>query len=529
MFDVPRDFLRPGRSAAIAENGMAATSHPLATLAALDILRAGGNAVDAAVAAVAVQSVVDPLMTGIGGDCFALVAPAGGEIVALNGSGRAPAATRPEMLAGQSGVPEDSPFAVTVPGAVDAWCMLVERYGRLDLDRILAPAITHAETGFRILPRVAYDWHNSEKRARRTEATARQFLPGGRPPRVGDRIANPALGQTLRAIAARGRSAFYEGEVAAGIVTTLRGLGGVHTEDDFAAHRGFWTTPLAAAYRGHELYECPPNGQGLAALIIARLLDGFDLADPKLTEADRIHLLAEATKIAYAHRDALFADPEHLRFDPAELLSDAAIDRFRATIRMDRAAPAPIIDLPTHRDTVYLTVVDRDRNAVSLINSLFTAFGSGIYAEKSGVLLQSRGAGFSLRPGHPNLIGGNKRPLHTIIPGMLAKDGRAQMPFGVMGGHYQAVGHAHILSLMLDRGLDPQQANEAPRSFAFGKSLALEATIDEATGRDLAGRGHRVEYTETPMGGCQAVWIDHDRGILIGGSDHRKDGLALGY
>jgi gamma-glutamyltranspeptidase/glutathione hydrolase len=529
MFDVERDFMKPGRSVAIAENGMAATSHPLATLAALDMLRAGGNAVDAAIAAVAVQSVVDPLMTGIGGDCFALYAPASGGIFALNGSGRAPAATRPEMLAGRSSVPDDSPFAVTVPGAVDAWCALAERYGSLDLGRVLAPAIAHAEQGFRVLPRVAHDWRICEQRARRTEATARQFLPGGKPPRIGDKIANPALAGTLRSIAARGRAAFYEGPVAAEMVAVLRSLGGVHGEEDFAAHRSLWTTPLSAAYRGHELFECPPNGQGFAALLIVRLLDGFDLGDPALSEGDRIHLLAEATKIAYAHRDALLADPDHLSFDPADLLAGTHIDRLRATIRLDRAGSSPSVDLPLHRDTVYLTVVDRDRNAISLINSLFRGFGSGIYAEQSGVLLHNRGAGFSLLPGHPNLIGGNKRPLHTIIPGMLARNGRAVMPFGVMGGHYQAVGHAHILSLMLDRGFDPQQASDAPRSFAFAGRLELESPVDPDLRRDLARRGHDVVATQEPLGGCQAIWIDHQGGILVGGSDHRKDGLALGY
>ncbi|MDR3475655.1 MAG: gamma-glutamyltransferase [Devosia sp.] len=523
--------MAPGRSAAIAENGMAATSHPLATMAALDILREGGSAIDAAVAAVAVQGVVDPHMTGIGGDCFAILGPVDGPVTSLNGSGPAPRATRLETVLerGWTAIPETSPEAVTIPGAVAAWCQLIEEHGRFDLGRVLAPAIAYAEQGYRITPRVFHDWHRYQARLTVHAAAARQFLPGGRVPQVGERMANPALARTLRAIARSGRAAFYEGEVAADLVATLRALGGIHTEEDFATYRAIDTLPIAAPYRGYELLECPPNGQGLAALIIARILDGFDLADPALSEADRIHLLAEASKAAYAQRNALIADPDHIRFEQDEVLGDAAIASLRARIKWDRAAEASTWDLPAHRDTVYVSVVDKDRNAVSLINSIFSTFGSGIYAEKSGVLLQNRGCGFSLRPGHPNAIAGGKRPLHTIIPALLRKDGRPVMSFGVMGGQYQAVGHVHVLSGMLDRGLNPQAAAETPRSFAFGPTLTLETTIDETVATDLALRGHNVVWASEPLGSCQAIWIDHERGLLIGGSDHRKDGLALGY
>jgi gamma-glutamyltranspeptidase / glutathione hydrolase len=526
-----RDFFKPGRSVAISDRGMAATSHPQATLAAVDILRAGGSAVDAAVAAVALQSVVDPLMTGIGGDCFALYCPSGGAPIALNGSGRSPEkATLDYYLErGFTEIPDDSPHAVTVPGAVDAWCRLIGRYGRFDLARVLAPAIAAAEEGYCITPRVELDWNHHAGRVAKYPASAAYFLPNGRAPRTGERMSNPALAATLRAIAADGRDAFYRGAVAEEITALLNSLGGLHQESDFTNYGAFETKPIAGKFRGQDLLECPPNGQGLAALLITRILDGFDLRDPKLTEADRIHLLAEATKAGYALRDRLIADPDHVRFDIEELLSDASVDAIRGRISLERAADAAIWDGPTHRDTVFVSVVDRDGNAISLINSIFFAFGSGIYAPRSGVLLQNRGAGFVVREGHANAIGPSKLPFHTIIPAMLMDDGLPSMSFGVMGGQYQAVGHAHFLSQILDRDLDPQQASDQPRSFWFGGKLALEPTISEEVKRDLERRGHVTEWAAEPIGGCQAIMIDRRRGVLLGASDHRKDGMALGY
>lgn len=522
--------MQPGRSAAVAENGMVATSHPLASLAGLDMLRTGGNAMDAAVAAIAVEGVVNPHNTGIGGDCFALYAPATGEPVVFNGSGFAPAAATLDhyLRAGIAKIEDETPDAVTIPGAVDAWCHLIELYGRLDIGRVLAPAITAAEDGFRVTPRTWLDWERGRRRIALTEAGRAAFLPNGRVPQIGDRWSNPALARTLRAIAKNGRRAFYEGPVADELVSVLQQLGGLHTGDDFAAYAGFETQPIAAPYRDYEVLECPPNGQGLTALIILRILDGFDLAESAMSEADRIHLLAEASKIAYAQRDALIGDPATAQLDVAALLAEPAIGRWREAIRMDHAAPAAGWDLPVHRDTVYVSVVDKDRNAVSLINSLFASFGSGIYAPQAGVLLQNRGVGFSLTPGHPNAIGPRKRPFHTIIPALLRKAGRAIMPFGVMGGQFQAVGHAHIVSAMLDRDLDPQMANDLPRSFSFGGVLTLEPTISEEVRANLVARGHVTAWATDPVGGCQSIWID-PRGFLMGSTDQRKDGIALGY
>lgn len=526
---IGRNFISPGRSPALGERGMAATSHPAATMAALDILRAGGNAMDAALAAVAVQCVVEPAMTGIGGDCFSLVAWGGDATVsAFNGSGWAPAGADASDLraAGLTRIPEASPHAVTVPGAIDTWCRLHERYASMELDRLLEPAAKYAEDGFRITPRVAYDWREDSGVLSHHPPAAAQFLPVKE---TGARLANPALAKTLRAIARQGRSAFYEGEVADEIVTTLRSLGGTHTLADFADFSGFATDPIHAGFRGHEVYECPPNGQGLAALIILRILEGYDLSERAVSEAERIHLLAEATKAAYRLRDELFGEPAHMTVKPEDLLSDAFIEGLRKDIRLDRVSDSGAWEAPVHKDTVYLSVVDRDLNAVSFINSIFTAFGSGIYAPRSGVLLHSRGSGFSLREGHPNELRPHKRPLHTIIPAMLKKDGRLAMAFGVMGGHFQAVGHAHFLSAMLDRGYDPQLANEAPRSFAFGGVLTLEPTFGDSVRADLEAMGHRTVCSEDPIGGCQSIFVDHTRGVLIGGSDHRKDGLALGF
>jgi gamma-glutamyltranspeptidase/glutathione hydrolase len=526
-----RDFIQPGKSVALGVNGMAATSHPLATLTAIDTLRAGGNAVDAAIAAVAVQCVVDPHMTGIGGDCFALYAPNGGAITAFNGSGRSAKAASLDELRdkGWTTIPDTSAHAVTVPGAIDAWCQLNETHGRLGLDKVLAPAISAAREGYVVTPRVAHDWALTAHRLEAHAPARAQFLPGGKAPRAGDRMANPALADTLESIGRRGRDAFYTGAAAEEMAAVLQAEGGLHTEEDFAEHRGFFTDPISAGYRDARLVECPPNGQGLAALIMARLLDGFDLSDARLGEADRIHLLAEATKAAYRQRDALIADPEHMKISPDEVLDEAFIARLRAGMALDRASAPGDWDLPVHRDTIYLTVVDGEGNAVSIINSLFNAFGTGLYAPQSGVLLQCRGAGFSLTPGHPNAIGPAKRPFHTIIPGMVTRGGRVAMTFGVMGGQYQAVGHMHVLSQVLDRGLDVQAASDQPRSFCFDGVLSLEPTIGETVRADLAARGHEIRIAEQPIGGCQAILIDHERGVLWGASDHRKDGIALGY
>ena len=521
--------MRPGRSLAVGDRGMAATSHPAATLAAVDILRSGGNAIDAAIAAVALQGVIDPHMTGIGGDCFAIYTPASGPSVAINGSGRAPAKADLEkfLSMGMTSIPDDSPHAVTVPGAVDAWCRLAADYGSKGLDEVLAPAIQAAEGGFVVTPRAALDWARYGHRLETHRTGAQAYLPGGHPPGMGDRLAHPALAATLRQIARYGRSAFYEGPVADEIVSVLKAMGGLMEPDDLSSASADYVDPIGTDFRGHHLLECPPNGQGVAALLIARILEGFDLSDKGMSESGRIHLLAEATKAAYRQRDALVADPTLQPFDVAALLADTSVAALRRQISMSCASAPANFDMPLHRDTVYVAVVDRNGNAVSLINSLFFAFGSGIYAPRSGVLLQNRGAGFRLIEGHPNSIAPRKRPFHTIIPGMLLQHGKPVMALGVMGGQYQATGHIQILSGVLDRGLDIQQASDAPRSFAFDGTLSLEPTISQAVADDLTALGHKVKWADEPIGACQAIHIDHARGVMYGASDQRKDGIAL--
>ncbi|PSC07087.1 gamma-glutamyltransferase [Alsobacter soli] len=524
-----RDFVTPGRSMAIGDRGMVATSHPASSVAALDVLREGGNAVDAAIAGVAVQCVVDPHMTGIGGDCFALYAPKGGMPIALNGSGRAPAAATLGWYQerGMTAIPDLTPHAVTVPGAIDAWCRLHEDHGSLPLERLFAPAIGFAENGFRVTPRVAYDWAKLTDKLSRNPAAAAQYLPGGQAPAVGERRAQPALGATLRAVAKHGRKAFYEGSVAEEIVATLRELGGLHTVDDFAAQTSDYVAPIAADYAGVTVHECPPNGQGLAALVIMRIMAGFDLRNA--SEADRVHIHAEATKAAYRLRDFIVCDPSVTPVDVDRVLSEPFIARLREGIRMDRSAPAESWDEAIHKDTIYLTVVDRDLNAISFINSLFAGFGSGIYAPKAGVVLQNRGLSFRLVPGHANAIAPRKRPMHTIIPGMVTQGGHCVMPFGVMGGQYQSAGHAHFIARVFELGMSPQEASDAPRSFAFDGVLTIEDSIRPEIVADLKGRGHTVALTDDPTGGCQAIWIDREKGALFGASDHRKDGMALGW
>ena len=520
-----RDFISPGRSVAVGDRGIAATSHPAATVAATDMLRAGGNAMDAALAAVAVQCVADPHMTGVGGDCFCLYGPADGPIRAFNGSGRAAAGTDAAALRalGLTTIPADSPHAVTVPGAVDAWCQLAAAYGSRPLSDILGAAIDAAEGGFVVTPRVRQDWARAQARISRHGAAV--YLPGGQPPRVGDRLTHRALGATLRHIAARGRSALYEGPVAAELAALLHRLGGAHTTADFASHAGEWVEPISAPCFGYELFQCPPNGQGVIAILISRILERIEAAS--MGDADRIHVHAEATKAAYRQRDAVLADPASHPFNVAALMSDRAVATLAAAIRMDRASEPPLLDLPEHKDTVYVSVVDGAGNAVSLINSLFQAFGSGIYAPGAGVLLHNRGLAFSLAAGHPNEWVPGKRPMHTIIPGMLAQEGRAVMPFGVMGGHYQAAGQAQFLMNLLARGMDMQEASDAPRTFATAGVLQVEPTVPEAVRADLAARGHTVQVVADAIGGCQAIWIDRSRGVAFGASDHRKDGMAL--
>jgi gamma-glutamyltranspeptidase/glutathione hydrolase len=531
-----RDYQLPGRSPVYATHGMAATSMPAATLTALDVLRAGGNALDAAVAAVAVQCVIEPQSTGIGGDCFCLYAPAGtGKVYAMNGSGRAPAAANIDWYESRQirAMENTSAHSVTVPGAIGAWEALLNAHGRKGLDELLQPAIKFAAEGWPVHPKVSWDWSRSVEKLRKGGSTP--FLPNGKAPNVGDMFANPALAQTLRAIAKHGAKAFYEGPIAADMVATLRERGGLQTEEDFAKglHNAEFVDPITLNWKGYDIYQCPPNGQGLLVLMMMGMLGGMPSAPDGPDGLIRAHRHIEAARLAYRDRDAFLADPGAVDVPVKKLLSPEYLASMRALISDTAAMPVlPMAGsdmLPPHKDTVYLCVVDKDGNACSFINSLFENFGSGILAHESGVMLQNRGFGFRLERGHPNCIAGGKRPMHTIIPGMLMKEGRAVMPFGVMGGHYQPVGQSWFLTNFLEYGLDIQQSIDLFRVFPYAGKLQVERGVPADLVRKLAAMGHVPEPTERAHGGGQAIWIDHERGVMMAGSEPRKDGLALGY
>ena len=525
-----RDLQLPGRSAAYGTNGMAATSSPLATMAAVDVLRAGGNAVDAAVTASAVLCMSEPHMTGIGGDCFVLVGFPDGKVVGLNGSGRAAMAADGDWLkqSGLTSIGLQSVHSVTVPGAVDAWDRLLKRYGSITLGDALAPAIRLGEEGVPITPRVAFDWQFEVEMLSRDQGGKRHYLKDGRAPQVGDIMRYPALAATFKTLAKEGRDAFYAGAIAEDIVGELHKRGSLLTPEDFARTEATWVEPISTQIAGHEILEIPPNGQGITALIALNILSRFDLARHAPESVERRHLEIEAIKLAWVLRNRYIADPEQAKVPVAEMLSDATADRLAGLIDMKRAIEDPALKaaLPGS-DTVYLTVVDKSHLAVSFINSIYASFGSGIVTSRTGIALQNRGTGFLTTPGHPNCIGPGKRPLHTIIPAMVREGSRIAMSYGVMGGAYQPMGHVAVALNRYVHGMDPQQAIDFPRCFPDAGQVEMEHTIPAAVAAGLAEKGHRLIPAVEPLGGGQAIEIGKD-GVLIGGSDPRKDGCALG-
>lgn len=523
-----RDLHLPGRSAVYAANGICATSHPIGAQVAIETLKAGGNAIDAAIAGALVLGIAEPQMTGIGGDCFMLIKPPGSdEIIALNGSGRAPAGLDAAALRarGLNSIPTQGIEAVTLPGAIDAFCQASADYGLLSLADTLAPAIHYADEGIPVAPRVAFDWADDLPCLK---GAARDFYTmGGKAPTLGQIFRAPGQAEVLRRIAREGRAGFYEGEVAEDMIASLKALGGSHTLDDLAATRCDYTTPVSGTYADVELVEHPPNGQGATAILLLNILKHFDLKSMDPVGTQRAHIEAEATKLAYDARNRFIADPDHAsRLDHMLSLDTAA--RLAALIDPKRAMPAaaPLTEA-VHKDTIYITVVDRDRMAVSLIYSVFWGFGSGFASSKFGINFQNRGAGFTLDEGHPNEAGPRKRPMHTIIPGMIRKAGRVLMPFGVMGGAYQSTGHARFVSNLTDFGMDLQDAIDAPRCFSGAGGMEVERGYSDQVRSDLAAMGHDVIIPDVPIGGAQAIQLEGD--ILIGASDPRKDGCALGY
>jgi gamma-glutamyltranspeptidase / glutathione hydrolase len=527
-----RNFAYPGRSPVYGTRAMCATSHPLASVAAIEQLKKGGNAVDAAIAATAVLCVVEHAMTGIGGDCFAIIAKPGTNPVALNASGRAPMAATPDWYAKQGikSIVTQSPHAVTVPGAIDGWAMLLKDYGTRTLADVLAPAIEYAEGGFVVSPRVGHDWGKLAEKLSKHPGARQHLLPGGRPPKVGEIVRFSELGKTLRAIATKGRDAFYTGDIAADMVAELRELGGLHTMEDFAAQNATYVEPISVKYRGADLYEMPPNNQGIIALIMLRILDRLGTLGTDPLSVERYHVMSEASRLAYAMRDTFVADPVMANVPVEHMLSDATINELASRIdrkmRRDDLGPVP---QPTGTDTIYLTVVDSSGMAVSFINSLFSGFGTGIVTRKTGITFQNRGQGFVLDPKHRNCIAPGKRPMHTLVPAMAFKDGKPWMSFGVMGANFQPMGHAYVMTNILDYGMDAQEALDHPRAFFEDGHLQLEKSMPKAVYEGLAAAGHPVMWREDPWGGGQIVQIDSANGILIGASDPRKDGMAVGY
>ncbi len=534
------------RSEVIAKHGMAATSHPLATQIALDILKKGGSAVDAAIAANAALGLMEPTGNGIGGDLFAIVWDAKTQkLYGLNASGRSP---RSLTLAyfkkkGYQKIPSHGPLPVTVPGCVDGWFELHQKFGRLPMDEILAPAIRYAREGFPVTELIAYYWQRSVPILKKYPNFEKIFTINGRAPRKGEIFRNPYLANTLEKIARGGRDVFYKGEIARTIADYMKRNGGFLSYEDLASHRSEWVEPVSTNYRGYEVWELPPNGQGIAALQMLNILEGYDLASMGFGSADYLHVFIEAKKLAFEDRAKFYADPAFNDIPVEWLISKEYAAQRRELIDMKRAGRSYPAGNPALHDgdTIYLTVADAEGNMVSLIQSNFRGMGSGMTPDDLGFILQDRGELFNLEEGHFNTYAPGKRPFHTIIPAFVTKDGKPFLSFGVMGGDMQPQGHVQILVNIIDFGMNLQEAGDAPRIRHAGSSqptggkmtdggvVYLESGFDYEVIRELRRRGHRIAWSMGGYGGYQAIMYDAKNGVYIGASESRKDGQAAGY
>lgn len=534
------------RSEVIAPHGMAATSQPLATQIALDILKAGGSAVDAAIAANAALGLMEPTGCGIGGDLFAIVWDAeNGELTGLNASGRAPKAMTLEYFQknGIEKIPAFGPLPVSVPGAVDGWFELHDRYGRLPMTEILAPAIAYAKNGFPVSEVIALYLKLSQRRIGEYPGFAETFMPNGRVPEKGEMFRNPRLAKTYEAIARNGRDEFYKGDIARKIDAYMAEQGGLLAYEDMAAHTSEWVTPVSTNYRGWDVYELPPNGQGIAALQILNILEGFDIASMGFASVDYLHTLIEAKKLAFEDRAKYYADMEFIDVPVARLISKEYADERRRLIDPTRAAKKlPAGDaILEDGDTIYLTVADNDGNMVSLIQSNYRGMGSGMTPGELGFVLQDRAELFALDPDHANVVEGGKRPFHTIIPAFVMRDGKPLISFGLMGGAMQPQGHAQVIVNMVDFGMNLQEAGDAARvnhkgssqptgtTMTDGGTVHLESQFSDATRKGLEARGHVLGRSDGSFGGYQAIMWDEEQGVYYGASEVRKDGQAAGY
>ena len=535
------------RSPVAARKGMACTSHPLATQAALEILRAGGSAVDAAIAANACLGLMEPTSCGIGGDLFALVwDPAGARLHGLNASGRSAKGASLEWFAqrGIDRIPKYGPLPVTVPGCVDGWFALHQRFGRLPMATNLAPAIQYAREGFPLTEVIAEDWGRNAALFRDYPHFSETFMPNGHAPRAGEVFQNPRLARTLERIALEGREYFYRGEAARVIAAFLQRQGGMLAVEDFASHTSDWVEPITTRYRGYDVWEIPPNGQGLSVLQMLNILEGYDLKSMGWGSAGAMHAFIEAKKLAYEDRARHYGDPAFQRIPIPELLDKDYARRRRALISDTTAALRydPGDMALKQSDTIYLTTADATGMVVSLIQSNYRGMGSGMVPEGLGFGLQDRGEAFLLKPGHPNSFAPGKRPFHTIIPAFVTRDGKPWLSFGVMGGDMQPQGHVQILMNLIDFGMGLQEAGDAPRIYhtrsseptgevmTDGGTVYLEEGFPAASVAELLRRGHRVGRTGPgSFGGYQAIRLDLENKVLFGASESRKDGQAAGY
>ena len=545
-YDRVVDRPHASRSEVIAPQGMAATSQPLATQIALDILKAGGSAVDAAIAANAALGLMEPTGSGIGGDLFAIVWDAEKkELVGLNASGRAPQAMTLEYFQerGIDSIPKFGPLPVSVPGAVDGWFELHGRYGRLPMQDLLAPSIHYAREGFPVSAVIAHYFVSNRNRIGQYAGFAETFMPDGDVPKKGDMFRNPRLANTYEAIAEKGRDEFYKGDIARAIDAYMAEQGGLLSYADLAAHTSEWVTPVSTNYRGWDVYELPPNGQGIAALQILNVLEGYDIAAMGFGSADYLHTFVEAKKLAFEDRAKFYADMDFVNVPVDRLISkDYAAER-RQLISPGRAAQqVPAGDRKLEEgDTIYLTVADADGNMVSLIQSNYRGMGSGMTPGDLGFVLQNRAELFALDAQHANVVAGGKRPFHTIIPAFVMKDGEPLMSFGVMGGAMQPQGHAQIVVNMIDFGMNLQEAGDAARFNHTGSSTPTGATMTDGgvvhlesgfsaeVRAELERRGHTLGSSNGSFGGYQAIMFDKEQGVYYGASEVRKDGQAAGY
>lgn len=530
------------RSEVVARHGMAATSQPLATQVALDVLQRGGSAVDAAIAANAVLGLVEPTGCGVGGDLFAMVWDAKTKrLYGLNGSGRSPRALTLDVFEKQDlkKVPAHGPLPVSVPGAVDGWFTLHARFGKLPMADVLAPAIGYAREGFPLTELIAYYWGRNAEILKAYPNFRGTFMPGGRAPAKGEIFTNPDLARTYELLATKGRDAFYRGEIAKTIDAYMKRVGGYLRYEDLASHASTWVQPVKTRYRGHDVWELPPNGQGIAALQILNLLEGYDLERAGFGSPEHVHWFVEAKKLAFEDRAKFYADPAFNELPVAKLIGKAYANKRRKLIG-ERAAARVDAGLD-HGDTIYLTVADAEGNMVSLIQSNYRGMGSGMVPDGLGFVLQDRGELFDLEPGHFNSYAPGKRPFHTIIPAFVSKGGKPLISFGVMGGAAQPQMHAQILINIIDFGMNLQEAGDAPRILHTGSSqptgevmtdggtVFLESGFPAETVRDLTSRGHRVGTQRGGYGGYQAIMFDARNGVYYGASESRKDGHAAGY